>query len=48
MRSDSLLMRFIRAVFGLFFKLLLYSLYLVSKVTEVILTEFNNLLKRYL
>lgn len=48
MGSDSLFIRFIKVLFGLLFKLFLYSLYLVSKVTEVILTEFNNLLKRHL
>jgi len=46
--GDSLIGRFLKAVFILLWKLFLNALYITGKLLESILIQFNNLIKQYL
>jgi hypothetical protein len=46
--EDSLLVRLLKAVFRLLWKLFLNSLYLLGRLIEVSVTALNNLLKNYI
>ena len=46
--GDSLLIRFLKAIFRLLWKLFLNALYLLGRLLEVCVTAINNLLKNYI
>ncbi len=46
--GDSLLVRFLKGIFKLIWKILINALYILGKLAELILIQLNNLLKQYL
>lgn len=46
--GDSLFARLLKAIFRLLWKLFLNTIYIIGKFIELILIQFNNLIKSYI